>query len=97
MKQDKGLTAKDTVMSDEDVKAKLLEYSDDEWIDIMRNIHPHERLWQAEVTWGIAFKEGVDKTHKACDETYGEMLKEAIKAERRRIMKGVGQYFKGGN
>ncbi len=22
-----------------------------------------------------AFKEGVDKTHKACDETYGEMLK----------------------
>ncbi len=28
-----------------------------------------------------AFKEGVDKTHKACDETYGEMLK----AERERI------------
>ena len=44
-----------------------------------------------------AFKEGVDKTHKACDETHGEMLKEAIKAERRRIMKGVGQCFKGGN
>ena len=49
---------------------------------------------QAEITWDKAkaryeplitkaLKDGVDKTHKACDETYGEMLK----AERERIFR----------
>ena len=42
-----------------------------------------------ELKYDEGLLEGVDKAHKACDETYGEMLKEAIKAERERTLSEI--------
>ena len=88
MKQDKGLTAKDTVM---DRKERVASAQYDSMSDDLPDWAIRALKAQAEITWdkakahyepliAKAFKEGVDKTHKACDKTYGEMLK----AERER-------------
>ncbi len=117
-KQDKGLTAKDTVLGLEIVSPKFPDYIPCAVWDVLER--------QAEITWDKAkahyepliererkatnswleayqkrvreledkiqkaFKEGIDKAHKACDETYGEMLK----IERKRIITYLREHNK---
>ena len=39
---------KDTIMTDNDVLAKLRELPDDRWLDVIRDMHYQQRLLQAE-------------------------------------------------
>ena len=50
------MEAKDTVMTTEDVLAKLRELSDDKWLEVLSYMHTYERTLQAE----ISFKAGVE-------------------------------------
>ncbi len=69
----KAKTWEDTVMSGQAQyeirsKAPIGEWQEDIMMRVARN--------QAEITWDIAFNEGVKKTTIACDSTFSEMLKE---------------------
>ena len=50
------MKAEDTVMTTEDVLVELRKLSDDEWLKVIKSIHPYGRKLQAE----ISFKAGQD-------------------------------------
>ena len=50
--------ADDTVLTPEGVLAKLRELTDDEWLDVMKDLHGYERKLQAKASFEAGKNEG---------------------------------------